>query len=228
MCEVSVLIIITSIDHALYSTYIDSIMAYRRVSLLCYMNGDMVDGPSGISYTKPPIRHLRSKMGLGYEDLLSFICNSLEIDNEKMILNMAYRYPVYIGSGTANYVPLQIDDESSLKDAWEIVAELPPPNCMELYIDLVLRQSYNSSNCNIVLDSGAGPSTQPIYEHSHCASPLMTANPEMDEDSRSCDDLNTSEDVDYCGSDGDTSEESSDDDVDDEGVDAHHVDDGMI
>ncbi|KAK9097973.1 hypothetical protein Syun_025018 [Stephania yunnanensis] len=203
-------------------------MADPRVSLLCYMNGDMVDGPSGISYTKPPVRHLRSKMGLGYEEFMSFICNSLEIDNEKMKLNMTYRYPAYIGSGTANYVPVRIDDESSLKDVWEIVAELPPPKCMELYIDLLPRQSYNSSNCNIVLDSGAGPSTQPIYEHSHCASPLMTANPEMDEDPRSRDDLNISEDGDYCGSDGDTSEESSDDDVDDEGIDAHHVDDGMI
>ncbi|KAK9151644.1 hypothetical protein Syun_009953 [Stephania yunnanensis] len=99
---------------------------------------------------------------------------------------------------------------------------------MELFLDLVMRQSYNSSNCNIVLDSGVGPSTQPIFEHSHCASSLMIANPEMDEDARSCDDINTEEDDDYYGSDEDTSEESSDDDVDDEGVDAHHVDDGMI
>ncbi|KAK9083685.1 hypothetical protein Scep_030156 [Stephania cephalantha] len=145
-----------------------------------------------------------------------------------MILNMTYRYHVHIGTGTFNYVPLRIDDESTLKDAWEIVAEFPPPNCMELILDLVLRQSYYSSNCNIVVDSGVGPSTQPIFEHSHCASPLMTANPEMDEDARSCDDMNIEEDDDYCGSDGDTSEESSDDDVDDEGVDVHHVDDGMI
>ncbi|KAK9160833.1 hypothetical protein Syun_007174 [Stephania yunnanensis] len=108
------------------------------------------------------------------------------------------------------------------------MAESPPPNCMKLFLDLVPRQSYNSSNCNIVLDYRAGPSTQPIYEHSHCASPLMTANPEMDDDARSCDDMNTEDDDDYCGSDEDTSEESSDDDVDDEGVDAHHVDDGMI
>ncbi|KAK9141300.1 hypothetical protein Scep_010981 [Stephania cephalantha] len=43
-----------------------------------------------------------------------------------------------------------------------------------------------------------------------------------------CDELNTSEDGDYCGSDEGTSEESSDDDTDDEGVDAHHVDDAMI
>ncbi|KAK9126564.1 hypothetical protein Scep_015410 [Stephania cephalantha] len=145
-----------------------------------------------------------------------------------MILNMTYRYHVHIRTGTFNYVPLRIDDESTLKDAWEIVAEFPPPNCMELFLDLVPMQSYNSSNCNIVVDYGAGPSTQPIFEHSYCASPLMTANPEMDEDARSCDDMNTEEDDDYCGSDGDTSEESSDDDVDDEGVDAHHVDDGMI
>ncbi|KAK9140483.1 hypothetical protein Scep_010164 [Stephania cephalantha] len=203
-------------------------MVDRRVTLVCYMNGVMYDGPSGISYTKPPIRHLRSKMGLGYEELVSFICNSLEIDTEKIILNMTYRYPVHIGSGTFNYVPLRIDDESTLKDAWEIVAEFPPPNCMDLFLDLVPRQSYTSSNCNIMVDSGAVPSTQPIFEHSHCASPLMTANPEMDEDAHSCDDMNTEEDDDYCGSDGDTSEESSDDDVDDEGVDVHHVDDDMI
>ncbi|KAK9160836.1 hypothetical protein Syun_007177 [Stephania yunnanensis] len=203
-------------------------MVDRRVSSSCYMNGDMVDGPSGISYTKPPIRHLRSKMGLGYDELVRYICNSLQIDNDLQRLNMTYRYPAYIGSGSANYVPLRIDDESSLKDAWDFVAELPPPHCMDLYIDLVPRQPYNSSNCNVVLHSGAGPSTQPIYEHSHCASPLTTANPEMDEDPHSCDDLNTSEDDDYCGSDGDTSEDSSEDDTGDEGDDGHHVDDGMI
>ncbi|KAK9106635.1 hypothetical protein Syun_022646 [Stephania yunnanensis] len=167
-------------------------------------------------------------MGLGYEEFMSFVYNSLEIDNEKMILTITYRYPAYIGSGTANYVPVRIDDEASLKDVWEIVAELPPPKCMELYIDLRTRYSYNSTNCNMALDSVAGPSTQPNMEQSHCASPLMTANPEMDEDPRSCDELNTSEDGDYCGSDEGTSEESSDDDTDDEGVDAHHVDDGMI
>ncbi|KAK9128813.1 hypothetical protein Syun_017610 [Stephania yunnanensis] len=141
-------------------------------------------------------------MGLGYDELVRYICNSLRIDNDFHRLNMTYRYPTYIESGSTNYVPLRIDDESSLKDAWDFVAELPPPHCMELYIDLVPRQSYNSSNCNVVLHSGAGPSTQPTCEHSHCASPLTTANPEMDEDPRSCDDLNTSEDDDYCGSDG--------------------------
>ncbi|KAK9114703.1 hypothetical protein Syun_021500 [Stephania yunnanensis] len=50
----------------------------------------------------------------------------------------------------------------------------------------------------------------------------------MDEDARFCDDMNTEEDDDYCGSDGDISEESSDDDVDDEGVNTHHGDDDMI
>ncbi|KAK9157320.1 hypothetical protein Scep_003894 [Stephania cephalantha] len=202
----------------------------RRVSLLCYMNGDIVDGPSGISYTKPPIRHLRSKMGLGYNELVRYICNSLQIDNDLQRLNITYRYPAYIGSGSANFVPLRIDDESSLKEVWDFVADLPPPHCMELFIDLVPRQPYSSSNCNVVLQSGvgAGPSTQPIYEHSHCASPLTTPNLEMDEDPHSCDDLNSSEDDDYCDTDGDTSEFSSDDDADDEGDDGHHVDDDMI
>ncbi|KAK9082633.1 hypothetical protein Scep_029104 [Stephania cephalantha] len=98
---------------------------------------------------------------------------------------------------------------------------------MELFLDLVPRQSYTSSNCNIVV-SAEGPSTQPIFEHNHCASPLMTLNPDVDEDARSCDGVNTEEDDDYCGSDEYTDEESSDDDVDDVGVDAHHVDDSII
>ncbi|KAK9147203.1 hypothetical protein Scep_005960 [Stephania cephalantha] len=103
-------------------------------------------------------------MGLGYEEFMSFVYNSLEIDNEKMISTITYRYPAYIGSGTANYVPVRIDDEASLKDVWEIVAELPPPKCMEFYIDLRTRDSYNSTNCNMALDSVAGPSTQPNME----------------------------------------------------------------
>ncbi|KAK9087713.1 hypothetical protein Syun_030107 [Stephania yunnanensis] len=56
----------------------------------------------------------------------------------------------------------------------------------------------------------------------------MTSNLDVDEDARSYDGVNTDEDDDYCGSDENTNEESSDDDVDDVGVDAYHVDDNII
>ncbi|KAK9158136.1 hypothetical protein Scep_004710 [Stephania cephalantha] len=99
---------------------------------------------------------------LGYEELVSFICNSLEIDNEKMILNMIYRYPVYIGTGTYNYVPLRIVDESTLKDAWEIAAEFPPPNCMDAHHVHHVHDSIIRDTLNRVITEDGSLSCPPI------------------------------------------------------------------
>ncbi|KAK9100951.1 hypothetical protein Scep_024381 [Stephania cephalantha] len=94
---------------------------------------------------------------------------------------------------------------------------------MELFLDLVPRQSYTSSNCNRVV-SAEGPSTQPIFEDNHCASPLMTSNLDVDEEAHSSDGVNSEGNDNYYGSD----KQSNDDDVDDVGVDVHHVHDIII
>ncbi|KAK9120028.1 hypothetical protein Scep_018121 [Stephania cephalantha] len=116
-------------------------MGDRFVTVVCYINGKIVNGPQGVSYDIPPASYARVRVGVNRDELESVICKTLKINRNKAKVNMIYRCPMLLGSGTFNYILLPIEDEQNLKDVFDIVSEFPPPNTMELILKVITEEA---------------------------------------------------------------------------------------
>lgn len=100
------------------------------VGLMCYTNGNVVNGPNGIEYNKPPHGQINVDRYIAFETFIERLCNELFIDRSEG-LEIIFRY----GSGVAEstfYVPISIRSEHDLRFMLNNAPSLP--NTMDLFI----------------------------------------------------------------------------------------------
>jgi hypothetical protein len=108
-------------------------MARQGVTLMCYWNGRMTNGPHGISYEGAAPKPIRVSYGITHNELLDKIYRVTGFDKRRIKLKITCRYPA-----CREYIPVPIDDDESVDIMFD-VARKPRTNCMELYLarDLV-------------------------------------------------------------------------------------------
>lgn len=104
-------------------------MARQGVTLMCYWNGKITNGPHGISYEGAAPKPIRVSYGITYDELLDKIYGVTGFDKRRFKLKITCRYPA-----CREYIPVPIDDDESIDIMFD-VARQPGTNCMELYLE---------------------------------------------------------------------------------------------
>ena len=125
------------------------------ITIVCYKNCEIIDGPYGVGYSCPPDRGILVNNMITYDELEDKLCHVMSIDHAHTKLSMVFRYPILmpIGNGNINYVQLPIKDGNDVKLIFHFVAQIPPSNTIEMYLqtcpmDHFCRQSipFNEEN----------------------------------------------------------------------------------
>ena len=106
------------------------------ITIVCYKNGEIIDGPYGVGYSCPPKRGILVNNMITYDELKDKLCHVMSIDRCHTKLSMFFRYPILmpIGNGNINYVQLPIKDCDDIKLMFHDVAQIPPSNTIEMYL----------------------------------------------------------------------------------------------
>ena len=103
--------------------------------VLCYTSGEIIDCEFGVCYNCPPEKSVSINSMITFDELDTKLCHALNINHTYTKLNMMFRYPVPFPNGrdTVNYVPLPIWDDGDVSIMFNIVAQSPSPNTIEMY-----------------------------------------------------------------------------------------------
>ncbi|KAK9101804.1 hypothetical protein Sjap_019058 [Stephania japonica] len=120
-------------------------MADRVVTVLIFINGSMVDGVNGVSYDSPPTTGVMVRNGIRLSELKATIYDVLSLDNQHSKINLVYRFPIMRNKDTITYVPLPLSSNHNLRLMFQVVCQLPQPNAVELFVEVVQRQKITQS-----------------------------------------------------------------------------------
>ena len=75
-------------------------------TIVCYKNGEIIDGPYDVGYSCPPERGVLVNNTITYDELEDKLCHVMSIDRAHTKLSMVFQYPILmpIGNGNINYV----------------------------------------------------------------------------------------------------------------------------
>ena len=103
------------------------------ITIFCYKNSEIIDGPYGVGYSCPPDRGVLVNNTITYDELEDKLCHVMSIDRAHTKLSMVFRYPILmpIGNRNINYVQLPIKDGDDVQLMFHAVAKIPPSNTTE-------------------------------------------------------------------------------------------------
>ena len=78
------------------------------LTIVCYKDGEIIDGPNGVCYSCPPKKGVLVKNLTKYYKLKDKLCHVMLIDCTDTMLSMIFQYPILmsIGNGNINYIQI--------------------------------------------------------------------------------------------------------------------------
>ena len=106
--------------------------------VLCYINGEIIYYEFVVCYNRPCKKGISINNMITFDELELKLCYTLNIDCIHIKINMIFRYPTPFpnGNGCVNYVPIPIRDNGDTGIMFNVVAQSPPPNTIEMYCSL--------------------------------------------------------------------------------------------
>lgn len=104
-------------------------MARQGVTLMCYWNGRMINGPYGVSYEGVAPKPIRVSYGITHNELMDKIYGVTGFNKKQFKLKIICRYPA-----CREYISVPIDNDESIDIMFD-VARQPGTNCTEFYIE---------------------------------------------------------------------------------------------
>ena len=106
------------------------------ITIVCYKNCEIIDGPYGVGYSCPPKRSVLVNNMITYDELEDKLCHVMSIAHAHTKLSMVFRYPILmpIENENINYVQLPIKDGDDVKLMFHVVAQISPSNTIEMYL----------------------------------------------------------------------------------------------
>ena len=111
------------------------------IMIVCYKDGKIIDGPNGVCYSCPPKKGVSMNNLIKYDELEDKLCHVMSIDRAHTMLSMIFRYPILmsIENGNINYIQLPSKDDDDVRLMFHVVAQIPPSNTIEMYLQTRLR-----------------------------------------------------------------------------------------
>lgn len=133
-----------------------------HTTVLCYMNGEIIDRPNGVCYSCPPKKAILISNIKTYDELETNICHALSIDRTCIKLRMIFRYPICVANGSINYEQVPIGDDGDVRVMFNAVTQSSPRSTIEMYLETSPRdhQSVSISYTRPMHVEVAGPSMQ--------------------------------------------------------------------
>ena len=100
------------------------------IIIVCYKNGEIIDGPYNVSYSCPQEIGVLVNNTITYDELEDKLCHVMSIDRAHTKLSMVFLYPILmpIENGNINYIQLPIKDSDDVKLIFHAIAQSPPSN----------------------------------------------------------------------------------------------------
>ena len=76
-----------------------------------------------------------------YDELEYKLCHVMLIDRTQTMLSMIFQYPILmpIGNRNIDYIQLPIKDDDDIRLMFHSIAQIPPSNTIEMYLQTHLR-----------------------------------------------------------------------------------------
>ena len=76
------------------------------ITIVCYKDGEIIDGPNGMCYHCPPQKDVLVNNLIKYDELEDKLCHVMLIDRTHTMLSMILQYLIImsIGNGNINYI----------------------------------------------------------------------------------------------------------------------------
>ena len=118
------------------------------IIIVCYKNGEIIDGPYGVGYSCPLERVVLVNNMITYDELEDKLCHVVSIDRAHTKLFMVFQYPILmpIENGNINYVQLSIKDDDDVKLMFHVIAQILLPNTIEMYLQTCPSIPFNEEN----------------------------------------------------------------------------------
>ena len=113
------------------------------ITIICYKNGEIIDGQNGVGYSCPPKISVLINNMITYDELEDKLCHVMSINCAHTKLSMVFWYSILmpIGNGNINYIQLPIKDGEDVKLMFHAVAQIPPSNTIEIYLQTCQRDN---------------------------------------------------------------------------------------
>ena len=111
------------------------------ITIVCYKDGEIIDGPNGVCYNCPPQKGVLVNNLIKYDELDYKLCHVTLIDHTQTMLSMIFQYPILmpIGNRNIDYIQLPIKDDDDIRLMFHSIAQIPPSNTIEMYLQTHLR-----------------------------------------------------------------------------------------
>lgn len=103
------------------------------IHVVCYIDGNIIDGSEGVQYDRPPSKVIVMKRGITFASLYEKLCDMFKIDKMHNHLSIIYRYSHPISHTTVTFlaVPIQDDDDVQM-----IISKSMMGSGIELYLNV--------------------------------------------------------------------------------------------
>ena len=69
------------------------------ITIVCYKDGEIIDGPNGVCYNCLPQKGVLVNNLIKYDELEYKLCHVMLIDHTRTMLSMIFQYPILISIG---------------------------------------------------------------------------------------------------------------------------------
>ena len=106
------------------------------ITIVCYKNCEIIDDPNSVGYSCPPKRGVLVNNIITYDELEDKMYHVMSINRAHTKLSMVFQYLILmlIGNGNIYYIQLPIKDGEDVKFMFHVVAQIPPSNTIEIYL----------------------------------------------------------------------------------------------
>ena len=131
------------------------------MGFVLFTNGNIISGINGVDYDQPASGFtINVNNGLVFDQFIEMIGMSLHVDVRAHQLEVLYRHPNILPSGSVKYMSISIHDEQAMQLMFAIT--MPIPNLVHLYVNVKekrlsvdLNERVEPSTCNQYVDPEA-------------------------------------------------------------------------
>nr|GEZ60791.1 hypothetical protein [Tanacetum cinerariifolium] len=122
-------------------------MAPKFVTLLCFWDGAICDGPEGVCYNKSSNKAIKVQCRIRYDELSNQIHSAIPIDKQQHHIKVICRYPAVVKKAM-KYISLHINDNNDVEIMSDVLTRHKKLSNIDLYIDTKPhREEMTPRNC---------------------------------------------------------------------------------
>ncbi|OMP12227.1 MuDR family transposase [Corchorus olitorius] len=112
----------------------------KDITILCYWNGNIVEGLEGLCYDQPPNKAVKVKLGLNYELLLNKMYSITSLDRQQFRIKMTCRYPSVVGPNL-KYIVIPVRDDDDVDIMFDALTKHDELSNIDLYLETEILSS---------------------------------------------------------------------------------------